>query len=130
MGNQQQMQIPGHEFIHLDENELLDDSRVTPNQLHGNNTTHAVADKRNRALVHCEDEMPSNLNKVFDREIRERRALSITRPSRPKNRIVASEGGMTGAEGVFIAYPAVEEDKRWSGTTFFIGYGAFIDSDA
>ena len=124
------MQIPGHEGIHLDENELLDDSRVTPNQLHGNNTADAVADKRNRALVHGEDEMPSNLNEIVDREIRERRAFPITRPSRPINGIVASEGGMAGTEGVFIAYPAVEEDKGRSGTTFFIGYGAFIDNDA
>jgi hypothetical protein len=74
--------------------------------------------------------MPSNLNKIFDREIRERRALSINRPSRSINGIVASEGGMTGTEGVFIAYPAVEEDKGWSGTTFFIGDGALIDNDA
>jgi hypothetical protein len=73
--------------------------------------------------------MPSDLNKVFDREIGQGRAFPVTRPGRPVDGIVVSEGGVTGTERVFIAYPAVEKDKGLSGAAFFIGDGVSVYKD-
>jgi hypothetical protein len=120
MGDQQQVQIPGYEVIHLDEYESLHDFGMTSKQLHGNNTAKAVADKSDGGMAHCENKMPADLNKVFDREIGQGWAFPVTRPGRPVNGIVVSEGGVTGSEGIFIAYPTVEKDKRRSGTAFFM----------
>ena len=130
MGNQQQMKIPGHEGIHLDEHKPIHDFRVTPKQLHGNIAAQAVTDKRYGGITHFEDKIPPDPNKGFNRDIRQGGAFPITRPGRSVNGIVVSEVSVTWTEGILISYPAVEKDERRSGAAFFIGDSAPVNKYA
>ena len=125
-GDPHKMQIPGHVVIHLYQNEFIDQFRIQSNQLHGHNTTKAITYQGYRGIACFENELPSDFNKVFDREIRQRRAAAVTRPCRSVYGIMLSKGGVTRGKGVFIADPAMEKDQGRSASAFFEGNGALV----
>ena len=71
-------------------------------------------------MPHCQNEIFTDFNQVFNRKISQRGTISITRPGRPINCIVVRKASMAGTKGVLIADPSMKEDKRRSGTAFLI----------